>query len=294
MHFNRIFRILIVFIIILASITSGLGLFLNTGGQPFYFENQYGDIIKIYGNGIYKNDSYFIAPIFKGTDFTILFLAIPLLIFNLVMDKKNNSLKTKLFLISLVSFFLYYSISISMGVKYNILHLIYIVLFSSSFFAFLTGFLLVKNYSIVSSVKICTNGIKIFLTLCGISLFIAWLPDIIVSLINNKSLKLIEVYTTQITYVLDIGIISPLIFMCLYNLCKNNNIGYILLGIILNMLSMVGIMVIIQTIFQHRAGIELPVEAAVTKVGIFVLLAIVAVYYSIKLFKNIKSNGTST
>jgi hypothetical protein len=87
------------------------------------------------------------------------------------------------------------------------------------------------------------------------------------------------------------AIISPLIFICLYNVRKNNNIGYILLGIILNMLSLVGIMVILQTLFQNRAGIELPLEATITKAGIFVLLAIVAIYYEIKLFKNIKDSG---
>jgi hypothetical protein len=39
------------------------------------------------------------------------------------------------------------------------------------------------------------------------------------------------------------------------------------------------------------AGIEMPIGAIITKVGIFVLLAIVAIYYQIKLFKNIKSSG---
>ena len=139
-----------------------------------------------------------------------------------------------------------------------------------------------------------SNGLKIFLAICGLSLFAAWLPDIIVSLINRKSLELIEIYTTQITYILDMAIISPLIFICLYNLQKNNNIGYILLGIILNMLSLVGIMVIFQTLFQNWAGIKLPIEATITKVGIFVLLAIVAIYYEIKLFKNIDDSRIST
>ena len=77
-----------------------------------------------------------------------------------------------------------------------------------------------------------TNGLKIFLVFCGISLFVAWLPDIILSLVNKKSLELIEIYTTQITYVLDMGIVSPLMFICLYNLSKDKNIGYILLGIV--------------------------------------------------------------
>jgi hypothetical protein len=283
---NKIFHILSIFIIVLVIISSGFGLFYKSGGQPFDFLNQYGDTVKIYGDGIYKNDSYFMAHTFKGTDFMALFVALPLMIFALIMDIKNNTIKTKLFLTAIIAYFLYYSASYSMGVIYNVLHLVYLVLFSCTLYASILGYGFLKTYSIKISAKIYTIGLKIFLVLCGLSLFVAWLPDIIASLINKKSLELIEIYTTQITYVLDMAIISPLIFICLYNLRKNNDIGYILLGIILNMLSLVGIMVILQTVFQNRAGIELPVEAAITKVGMFVLLALVAIVYEIKLFKN--------
>ena len=290
MRYSKVFHVLAVLIIFLTAITSGLGLFYKTDGQPFDFVNQYGDTVKIYGEGIYKNDSYFFAHTFKGTDFMALFAALPLMIFALIMDIKNNTIKSKLFLTAMIVYFLYYSASYSMGVIYNVLHLVYLALFSCTLYASILGFGFLKTYSIKVSAKIYTNGLKIFLVLCGLSLFAAWLPDIIGSLINKKSLELIEIYTTQITYVLDMAIISPLIFICLYNLGKNNNIGYILLGIILNMLSLVGIMVILQTLFQNRAGIELPIEAAITKVGIFVLLAIAAIYYEIKLFKNIKDS----
>jgi small-conductance mechanosensitive channel len=137
------------------------------------------------------------------------------------------------------------------------------------------------------SKDIYNNGLKVFLIFCGLSLFIAWLPDIIVSIINKKSLELIEIYTTQITYVLDMGIISPLIFICLFNLTRNNKIGYVLLGIILTILLIIGIMLPIQTMFQIMAGINLPIGTIISKVGIFVILALVAIYYEIKLFKNI-------
>jgi hypothetical protein len=283
---NKIFHVVVVFIILLAIITSGFGLFFTTGGQSFDFVNQYGDIVKIYGSGIYKNDSYFMAPIFKGTDCTILFLAIPLMIIALIFDIKKNTSKAKLFLTAMVALFVYYSVSFSFGVIYNILHLVYIALFSCSFYGLIIGFALLKNYDINNHQKILTNGLKIFLTLCGFSLFVAWLPDIIISIIKGKSLELIEIYTTQITYVLDMAIISPLIFICLYNLWKNNKIGYILLAVILTVLIIIGIMLPVQSIFQINAGIELPLGALITKIGIFVLLAVVAIYYEIKFFKN--------
>jgi hypothetical protein len=233
------------------------------------------------------------AQIFKGTDCMVLFLAIPLLVIALIMDIKNNSLKTKLFLTGTIAFFLYYSASYSIGVVYNVLHLLYIALFSCSLFASVIGYGILKTYSIKTSGKINTIGLKLFLVFCGLSLFAAWLPDIITSLKNKESLELIEIYTTQITYVLDMAIISPAIFICLYNLSKSNNVGYILLGIILTMLVMTGIMVIFQTIIPVKAGIELPIGAMITKVGIFVVLAVVAIYYEIKLFKNIQIGETA-
>ena len=290
LHINKIFHFFSIIIVVLSIITSGFGLFYKTNGQSYIFINQYTDIVKIFGNGIYKNDSFFMASIFRGTDFTILFIAIPLMIIALIFDIKNNTIKSKLFLISLITLFTYYSVSISFGFTYNILHLIYIALFGCSFYTLIMGFSILKKYQINIPIKVLTNGLKIFLIICGLSLFIAWLPDIITSLLNNKSLALIEIYTTQITYVLDMGIISPLIFICLYNLWVKNNFGYILLGIILNMLIFVGIMVINQTVFQSIAGISSQISVIITKVGIFVILAIFAIYYSIKLFKNIKCN----
>jgi hypothetical protein len=284
---TKVFHIVSAFVILLAVITSGLGLFYTTGGQPFDFINQYGDTVKIWGDGIYKNDSYFMAPIFRGTDCTIFFLSLPLTISALILDIKNNTPKTKLFLTALSALFVYYSASISFGVIYNVLHLVYIALFGCSFYALIIGFILLKNYSINNLLKIINKRLKVFLVFCGLSLFVAWLPDIITSIINKKSLELIEVYTTQITYVLDMGIISPLIFICLYNLWKNNNIGYILLGIILTILSIIGIMLPIQSIFQIKAGIDLPFGAVITKVGIFVILALISLFYEIKLFKNV-------
>ena len=283
---NRIFHILSIIIIILAVVASGLGLFYKTGGESYDFVNQFRDTVKIYGDGIYKNDSFFMAPIFRGTDFTVLFFVIPILIYAFVKDRKHNTLKTRLFLTSVISFVLYYATSIAFGVKYNVLHLVYSALFACCFFAFVHGFSLVKEFNISTRENINTKGMKVFLFLCGLSLFVAWLPDIIVSWINQRPLELIEIYTTQITYVLDMAIISPVIFICLYKINKKDKLGYILLSIILTNLVLIGITVIFQTIFHHIAGVELSLAEMITKIGLFVILALFGLFYQIKLYRN--------
>lgn len=91
--------------------------------------------------------------------------------------------------------------SLSFGVTYNKLHLVYIALFSVSLFSLCI--LMGKFHTAAASQqKVCkfrvTKGIKVFPILSGISLFVAWLPDIITSLAKGWSLELIEVYTTEV------------------------------------------------------------------------------------------------
>lgn len=284
---KHILHIISILIIVFSVIATSFGLFYSDAGESHIFINQYGDSIKMFGDGLYKHDSFFMATIFKGTDFSILFIGVPLLIISLIFDYQRNNTRTKLFLTAILSLFAYYSTSIAFGITYNLLHLIYIGLFGLSFFGVIIG---ISQISIKDKINIPLKGIKIFLIFSGISLFVAWLPDIVTSLANGRSLELIEVYTTQITYVLDMGLISPLCFICVYLLNRENRLGYILLGIVLTICIFVGLMVPIQTLFQIHYGIELPIQALITKVGIFIVLAIIALYYDIKLFKAVSKH----
>jgi hypothetical protein len=285
---DKTLHIITTIIIVLGLITSGVGLLYTTGGKPFDFVNQYGDIVKIYGDGLYKNDSYFKAPIFRGTDLTIICVGIPMLIAALVLDMKKKALRNRMFLVSAISLFTYYSASIAFGVVYNVLHLVYIALFSASFFGLIIGIISLDTKKIVEGIgnRLPYRGIYIFLVLTGVALIVAWLPDITSSLASKRSLSMIEVYTTEITYVLDMGILTPVAFISLYLLKKQQGFGYILLGMLLTICMVVGIMLPIQTAFQLAAGIEMTVPVIVTKVGSFVVLAFFALYFSFKLFKN--------
>lgn len=280
---------LVVFIIFLTAIAAGAGLYYNHHGTAFEFVNQYGDHVKIYGKGLYAHDSYFRAPIFRGTDFTMLFVSCPLLIIALVLDVKKKSLKSGLMLVSLLSCFLYYAASISFGVTYNSLQLVYIFLFAASFFALTGGISSISSAAMGKAIQkpLPYKGIAVFLVITGIALFAAWLPDIITSLLQKRSLLLIENYTTEITYVLDIGLIAPSCFVCLYLLKKRSGLGYILLDLLLTLCIIIGVMLPVQTVFQMQAGIELPLAAIITKIAGFCLLALFALYFKFRLFKAI-------
>lgn len=253
--------------------------------------NQYGDTIEMFGNGVYKNDSSFKASIFIGSDLFMLIFMIPTLIYAHLSNKKYNTIKTKLFLTSILGIILYYSASIVFGVKYNFLFIIYIILFFSSSFSL---FINIRNLSAKKFTQdifnsLLTKGLKIFLILCSLALFIAWLPDVISSLISGKSLDLIEVYTTEITYVLDMALISPLFVSIIYLLKRKDSLGIILMAVLLTLCVGIGIMLPLQTVFQTLMGIHTPIEVFVTKIGIFIILSIFSLYFLRKLYKNLST-----
>lgn len=244
--------------------------------------NQYGNNVKIWGAGIYAHDSYFKAPIFIGSDLTILISVIPLAIVSFWKIKREESIEHYIRSFGVLSVLLYYSASLVFGVTYNNLHLLYIALFGICFYS--VGVLFARLHTIsVWHKEICaypfTKGMKVFLLTAGIALFAAWLPDIITSIINGTSLELIEVYTTEITYVLDMGIVSPFIIITFCLLKRKNFMGYVFLRMSLQVCIVIGIMLPVQTLFQLLAGITIPLPALITKVLTFVMLALSAAFF---------------
>lgn len=287
---NKALYVLSFTIAVLSIAVAALGVFHTTGGEPFEVENQYGDTVKMYGDGIYARDSYFRAPIFRGSDFTILFAAVPLLMIATIMDMKKNTLKQRLLLTSAISVFAYYSASLAFGAAYNALHLLYTALFSASFFGLVVALAGLDYKKVEKSVapSLPYKGIYVFLALTGAALFAAWLPDIISALLAGRSLAMIEVYTTEITYVLDMGIVGPAAIICLCLLKKRNGTGYVLLSMLLTVCLVIGVMLPVQSLFQLSAGIDLPLPVLITKAGSFVALALVALYFDIRFMKSVR------
>ena len=285
---KKIFELMNVLTILLVAVVTVTGVLSFSTSHSYEVTNQYGDSVKMWGYGIYKNDSFFKAPLYVGTDLTILLLVVPLSIWSFVRERKEQSVESLIGCFGNLSLLLYYSASLSFGVTYNKLHLLYILLFSVCLFSVC---MLMSRFQTISAKheKVCTypvtKGIKVFLLLSGISLFVAWLPDIITALAKDRPLELIEVYTTEVTYVLDMGIISPLMFIAFFLVRKGSFIGYVLLRMILRVCIYIGIILPMQTVFQLLAGVDLPIPALITKVGVFVALAFFAALFEHRLKK---------
>lgn len=265
-------------------VTSIMGILSMKFDYAHDFVNQYGQTVKIFGYGIYANDSYFKAPISIGTDFCILFVLVPLFLYTYLQYRKKGDAISEIKLISVYAVALYYGASIAFGVTYNQIFLVYVLLFTCSLFGM---FAHIKNVRIQQKVTV-TKGLSAFLIVAGAALIVAWLPDIISAMQSGGTLSLIGVYTTEITYVIDMGIISPMCLVCLYLLKKNDRLGVVLLTVLLKLCIIVGIMVIPQTICQSLSGVELPISALATKVLSFVALGGFALYFHRKAYRELE------
>lgn len=275
--------ILSILTIILLCVTSIAGILSMDFTKAYNFVNQYGHSVMLYGSGLYAHDSYFKAPINIGNDFCTLFVIVPLFIYYYRNNQKLNNKSTKLKLISVYSFSLYIAASYAFGVTYNSCFLIYLGLFACSLFGMFYHIVSIQNKDTVTM----TTGLKLFLVISGIALIVAWLPDIIPTLINGTTLPLIGVYTTEITYILDMGIISPLCFLCIYLLQKKKPLGTVVLAILLKSCILIGIVVIAQTVLQVLSNADITLIALLTKAASFLVLSFFAYYFERRLYRQL-------
>ena len=261
-------------IILLLIIVSLCGILSLDFSNAWSYINQYGDEVKLFGSGIYKDDSYFKAPIFIGSDLCVLFFLVPLFVISVIKDLRASTAKTQLRLVSIEAISLYYAVSLCIGVKYNRIFVLYVILFSLLFFTLIKRMrdLSANNYSYEMK-----KSDAAFLIFSGVSLCVAWWPDIIPTIISGTALSLIENYTTEPTYVLDLGIISPLCFISLILLKKKDSFGLVLYAILLQSIIVVAVMMITQSAVQFASGAEIPLPALVSKSIIFVILGLFAI-----------------
>ncbi len=71
---------LVPFIGVLAFLAAGAGLFWRDAGRSFTFTTLHGQVVEIYGQGLYRYDTVFSAAGNKGTDAVTLLVGLPLLV----------------------------------------------------------------------------------------------------------------------------------------------------------------------------------------------------------------------
>ncbi|RAX23811.1 MULTISPECIES: hypothetical protein [unclassified Actinomyces] len=279
--------------IALIVVIAGAGLLSFPAGAPHETLNQYGESIQMWGGGVYEHDSYFKATIFIGTDCAWLLVVVPFAVKVVADYRRRDEMGSRINLLAFFSLALYYAVSMSFGVTFNELHLLYTALLSLSFFGTVTLSLSLLRERPEDFEYATPKGAVAFLVITGSALLAAWLPDIVGAYLTSGTLDLIEVYTTEVTYVVDMGIIAPLMFLTIGHLRRRTFTGYVLLRLLLRVCLGVGVVLVFQTVVQMLGRVDLPVQAVISKTAIFVILALCAVLIDKKIHVTEKATNAA-
>lgn len=274
-------------VVLLAVAATGSALFWPGEGAPFLFTTLRGQAVEISGQGLYRYDTVFRTPLLRGTDGATLLVGVPLLVLAIVRYR-SGSLRGGLLLTGLLAYFLYHAASLSFGVAYNNLILVYIAYFSASFFAFVLAFTSIDRATLAGRIAsgLPHRWFAAFLFLAGLSVFV-WLIDIVGGLARGTPPPHLASYTTEITYTLDLGIIAPAAFLGGVLVLRRAPLGYLIAATLLTLNAMVGVMVVGQSIAQTLAGIMLGAVEWVAFVGTFVVMSGIAVWLLTILFRHL-------
>ncbi len=285
---NKTLNILIPLLILATLIVTCTGLFSQGGPGPFSVTSLHGKEVKLYGQGIYAFDSYFRAPITRGTDAVTLFAALPLLVLAFLRYRKG-SLKGAFCLTGILTYFVYNSSSRQWRVAYNPLLLVYICYFSLSFFSFILAFFSIRFDELTEHIAPAFpyRGTAYLLFFAGLSVFV-WLSEILGPLFQGTIYPSgLDTYTTEITYVIDLGLIPPACYIAGFLLLRRRPHAYALSFMMLSLLAMIGLVVVMQSVFQAAAGIYLSIGQYIGFAGIFTIMGIIAIRLLFLMQKNI-------
>jgi len=281
-------------IAILAVVAAAAGLFWQDGGSPYTFTTLYGETVQIYGQGVYDHDTVFNTGASQGADVVAL-LALPLL-FVSFMFYRRDSLRAGFLLVSALAYYLYYGASLGFVVAYNNLYLVYLALFSASFFAFVLALTAINLPSLPArfSPRLPRRGMAIFMFVVGVGVAFIWLSDVINALTTNGVPQALGSHIALVTYTLDVGIIAPACILAGILILRRAPLGYLLTGVMTMLLALVGAMVIGQTVMQLNLGVQLSTGQLIGQVGTWIILGGIAVWLSISFLRNLSNSAIHT
>lgn len=284
---RKIISILVILIGVLSLFSCILGLMNQDNTQTRDFLSITGETVKIYGSGLYKNDSLSVVAQGQASDFVTLFLAIPLLIFSLIKALKQ-SFKGSLLLIGTLAYFFYTYVSYTFLWTYNNLFIVYVALMSMSLFALILSIQTIDLNKLPSkfSNKLPLKLLSAYQFFIAVMIGMLWMGKIITSLLTNTPPIGLEHYTTLVIQAMDLGFVVPLAFLSGYLLLKKKPYGYLLTSIIvlkgISMLTSITAMILNMMI----SGIEV----SLIELSIFIVLDILGGLVLILFLREIKED----
>jgi hypothetical protein len=112
-------------------------------------------------------------------------------------------------------------------------------------------------------------------------------------LVQSGPPERMDTYTTPVTYALDLGIITPAVFLSGILILRRASLGYLIAFPLLVVEAMLAPVITAQTVSQVSAGVSFPPAQIVGPIAGFVVLALVAIWFIVAILRNISDSTLS-
>lgn len=266
------------------------GLFLPGGEGPFTFTSLRGHEVEMFGRGLYQYDTLLVGAALRGTDAVTLLISLPLLVL-FFWKARSGSQNAMLALLGVLFYFLYKGASLTFSAAFNLLFLVYTALFSASLFAVIVAMTTFDLESLAKRVQpgFPHRGAALFLFVAGFGTLLIWLSEVIPPILTGDAPEIMGTYTTLFTHGFDSAVITPAAVIAGVCLLRRNPLGYLLAAPILILCTLIGAVVIGQTVVQTLVGMVFPPQIYVGMIGTWIVMGAFAIGLTILFFRNLAS-----
>jgi hypothetical protein len=249
----------------IAGCAAVVGVLWRPSGHPVTVETPRGQRVQLAGDGLYRYDTVFTASGNTAVDAVVLALGIPLVVTAWIEHRKHSPRGT-LLLTGSLGYLLYVYANYALGVAYNPLYLAYVTVLSASLFglvAAFAGFDRAALTAVAADPGFPHRALSRFLLASAAVTVAVWLPPVVAALLHGGAPPLLDVYTTLVTYALDLGILAPAAAYAGLLVRRRDPLGYLMAAPLLVTIMLLLPTIALSTALQAAAGITFTVPEVV-------------------------------
>jgi hypothetical protein len=217
----------------------------------------------------------------QGTDFVILFVAIPTLVISMLLAARG-SLRALIVWVGALSYILYNAVIFAFVVAFNSLFLLYVATLSLALWSLvaLLAHIDVESIRTRFATKLPVRAFAGYLMLISILFFVTWMRQILPALFEATTPAFLH-GTNMLTspvHVLDLGFTLPLGILGAVWLWQRKGWGYLLTGLMLSMMTIETTSIAVDQFFGHlsdptASSDAVPLFAVLTLIGLVTVIA---------------------
>jgi len=281
---------------VIAGAVAAVGLLWQPSGRSVPVVTTRGGTAELAGDGLYRYDTVFTAAGNTAVDAVVAAFGVPLLITAWVTYRRGSQ-RGSVLLAGTLGYLLYVYATYAFGVAYNPLYLAYVTLLSASLFGFIAALNAVDRgalAAVAADPDVPHRTLSRFLLTSAAVTAAVWLQPVVTALVRNSAPDLLDVYTTPVTFSLDLAIVAPSAALAGLLVRRREPLGYLIASPLLVTIVLLLPTIALSTALQAAAGIPFTTAQVVGPIAGFGVLGAVGARLLVQLLRAVPDVGAAT